>query len=262
MKKGWLVFLVLLAAAALTLSGILLGKFSREEKIFQEQAALNGIVYDEAFLEEAAKLPGIQSVEPVVSLAVELKVGEYSVETELLGVELTNLHYQAEKASDTALGRTPALLIGKEALFGLVDANGQCNLRKAPRPAARRVSGAFDHCLLLEPAGTDLFLPGGSGLKGTSGSSLAFHRPGKNAGRAVWPAFFHQGSSSHGERGDEFPEGKGKLCPDEGRLIKRPWPESREAQIRPQWWPSRRALRCISPEIQFSMRPIQPESVQ
>ena len=48
MKKGWLVFLVLLAAAALTLSGILLGKFSREEKIFQEQAALNGIVYDEA----------------------------------------------------------------------------------------------------------------------------------------------------------------------------------------------------------------------
>ena len=42
MKKGWLVFLVLLAAAALTLSGILLGKFSREEKIFQEQAALNG----------------------------------------------------------------------------------------------------------------------------------------------------------------------------------------------------------------------------
>lgn len=124
MKKGWLVFLVLLAAAALTLSGILLGKFSREEKIFQEQAALNGIVYDEAFLEEAAKLPGIQSVEPVVSLPVQLKVGEYSVETELLGVELTNLHYQAEKASDTALGRTPALLIGKEALFGLVDANG------------------------------------------------------------------------------------------------------------------------------------------
>lgn len=88
MKKGWLVFLVLLAAAALTLSGILLGKFSREEKIFQEQAALNGIVYDEAFLEEAAKLPGIQSVKPVVSLPVQLKVGEYSVETELLGVEL------------------------------------------------------------------------------------------------------------------------------------------------------------------------------
>ena len=100
MKKGWLVFLVLLAAATLTLSGILLGKFSREEKIFQEQAALNGIVYDEVFLEEAAKLPGIQSVKPVVSLPVQLKVGEYSVETELLGVELTDLHYQAEKASD------------------------------------------------------------------------------------------------------------------------------------------------------------------
>ena len=84
MKKGWLVFLVLLAAAALTLSGILLGKFPREEKIFQEQAALNGIIYDEAFLEEAAKLPGIQSVKPVVSLPVQLKVGEYSVETEFL----------------------------------------------------------------------------------------------------------------------------------------------------------------------------------
>ena len=182
MKKGWLVFLVLLAAAALTLSGILLGKLSREEKIFQEQAALNGIVYDEAFLEEAAKLPGIQSVKPVVSLPVQLKVGEYSVETELLGVELTDLHYQAEKASDTALGRTPALLIGKEALFGLVDANG--------------------HAISEKRLGQLL-------------------------------------EEYHGERGDEFPEGKGKLCPDEGRLIKRPWPESREAQIRPQWWPSR-----------------------
>ena len=96
MKKGWLVFLVLLAAAALTLSGILLGKFSREEKIFQEQAALNGIVYDEAFLEEAAKLPGIQSVKPVVSLPVQLKVGEYSVETELLGVD-ANGHAISEK---------------------------------------------------------------------------------------------------------------------------------------------------------------------
>ena len=167
MKKGWLVFLVLLAAAALTLSGILLGKFSREEKIFQEQAALNGIVYDEAFLEEAAKLPGIQSVKPVVSLPVQLKVGEYSVETELLGVELTDLHYQAEKASDTALGRTPALLIGKEALFGLVDANGHAP-ESAPRPAARRVSGV-SITAFFEPAGTDLFLQGGSGLKGTSG---------------------------------------------------------------------------------------------
>ena len=124
MKKGWLIFPVLLAAAALTLSGILLGKFSREEKLFQEQTALNGIVYDEAFLEEAAKLPGIQSVTPVVSLPVHLQVKEYSMDTDFLGVELTDLYYQAERAADTALGRTPALLIGKEALSGLADANG------------------------------------------------------------------------------------------------------------------------------------------
>ena len=124
MKKGWLFFLILLAAAALTLSGILLGKFSREEKIFQEQEALNGIVYDEAFLEAAAKLPGIQSVTPVVSLPVHLQVKEYSMDTDFLGVELTDFHYEAEKASDAALGRTPALLIGKEALFSLADANG------------------------------------------------------------------------------------------------------------------------------------------
>ena len=167
MKKGWLVFLVLLAAAALTLSGILLGKFSREEKIFQEQAALNGIVYDEAFLEEAAKLPGIQSVEPVVSLPVQLKVGntlwrrsfwEWAYEPSLSGRE----------GFDTALGRTPALRSERGALRPC-GCQRPCNLRKAPRPAARRVSGAFDHRLLFEPAGTDLFLPGGSGLKGTSG---------------------------------------------------------------------------------------------
>ena len=102
MKKGWLVFLVLLAAAALTLSGILLGKFSREEKIFQEQAALNGIVYDEAFLEEAAKLPGIQSgqaggfpARPAESRGILCGDGAS-------GSGATDFHYQAEKkASDT-----------------------------------------------------------------------------------------------------------------------------------------------------------------
>ena len=139
MKKGWLVFLVLLAAAALTLSGILLGKFSREEKIFQEQAALNGIVYDEAFLEEAAKLPGIQSVKPVVSLPVQLKVGEYSVETELLGVELPDLHYQAEKASDTAFRENAGASDRKGGALRPCGCQRPCNLRKAPRPAARRV---------------------------------------------------------------------------------------------------------------------------
>ena len=37
MKKGWLVFLVLLAAAALTLSGILLGKFPGRRRFFRSR---------------------------------------------------------------------------------------------------------------------------------------------------------------------------------------------------------------------------------
>ena len=49
---------------------------------------------------------------------------EYSMDTELFGVELTDFQYQAEQASDTALGRTPVLLIGKEALSALSDSNG------------------------------------------------------------------------------------------------------------------------------------------
>ena len=169
MKKGWLVFLVLLAAAALTLSGILLGKFFREEKIFRSRRPLNGIVYDEVFLEEAAKLPGIQSVKPVVSLPVQLKVGEYSVETELLGSGAYGPSLSGEKASDTALGERRRFLSRKGGALRPCGCQRPCNLRKAPRPAVRRVSGAFDHRLLFEPAGTDLFLPGGSGLKGTSG---------------------------------------------------------------------------------------------
>lgn len=123
MKKGWLVLPVLLGILTLALFLILLGKFSREEKVFQEQLSLNGIAYDEAFLKEAEKLPGIRSVTPVVSLNVQLKIEEYSMEAELFGVELTDLYYQAEMVSDIVLGRTPALLIGKEALLGLSDTN-------------------------------------------------------------------------------------------------------------------------------------------
>ena len=64
---------------------------------------------------------------------------EYSADTELFGVELTDLQYQAEQASDTALGRTPVLLIGKEALSALSDSNGHGS-RKTAEPASRRLS--------------------------------------------------------------------------------------------------------------------------
>ena len=37
MKRGWLILPVFLGAIALSLLAVLLGKFSREEKIFQEQ---------------------------------------------------------------------------------------------------------------------------------------------------------------------------------------------------------------------------------
>ena len=56
MKKGWLILPVFLGAIALSLLAVLLGKFSREEKIFQEQIPLNGLIYDEAFLKEAEKI--------------------------------------------------------------------------------------------------------------------------------------------------------------------------------------------------------------
>ena len=57
MKKGWLILPVFLGAIALFLLAVLLGKFSREEKIFQEQIPLNGLIYDEAFLKKRKNFP-------------------------------------------------------------------------------------------------------------------------------------------------------------------------------------------------------------
>lgn len=124
MKKVWLILPVLLGTIALFLLVVLFMKFSREEKIFQEQIPLNGITYDEDFLKEAEKLPGIQSVTPVALLTVHLSMEEYAMDTELFGVELADFQYQAEQVSATALGRTPVLLIGKEALSAFSDSNG------------------------------------------------------------------------------------------------------------------------------------------
>lgn len=161
------------------------------------------------------------------------------METELLGVELTNLHYQAEKASDTALGRTPALLIGKEALFGLVDANGHAISEKRLGQLLEEyqelsITASFSNrpeqtfscraaAVLKEPADKIYFsIDQAKALAEQYGQPFSI----KEVLLTV------KGETN-------FPEGKGKLCPDEGRLIKWPWPESREAQIRPQWWPSR-----------------------
>ena len=79
MKKVWLILPVFLGTIALFLLVVLFMKFSREEKIFQEQIPLNGITYDEDFLKEAEKLPGIQSVTPVALLTVHLSMEEYGI---------------------------------------------------------------------------------------------------------------------------------------------------------------------------------------
>ena len=155
MKKNWLILPVFLGAIALSLLAVLLGKFSREEKIFQEQIPLNGLVYDEAFLKETEKLPGIQSVTPVVPLAVHLSMEEYSMDTELFGVELTDLQYQAEQASDTALGRTP-VLDRKRSTLCVFGQQWPSDLGKTAEPASRRLSGSCADCFLPGTAGAGL----------------------------------------------------------------------------------------------------------
>lgn len=117
-------FILALCAIVLCLAGSILINQGGEDEIFQDQISLGGMKYDEELLSEAAKLPGIRSLFPILELNVRLKVGDYTKDTVLLGVDLEELSYQAKASREIAVGTNPVLLLGEKSLASLSDING------------------------------------------------------------------------------------------------------------------------------------------
>lgn len=121
---GLAVFSFLLGMAAVLLSGSLLYARLGGRGEYQELISLSGMSYDEELLSEAARIPGLRSLSPVLEIPVRLKVDAYEMETVWLAVDLEELSMKAVYAVDTGIGNTPVLLLGENSLAALQDQNG------------------------------------------------------------------------------------------------------------------------------------------
>lgn len=114
LAAGILYLLVRLAAGAFT-----------EERQYQEIVSLGKLPYDAELLKKVEKLEGLVSFTPVLELPVELKLGDYTMNAVLQAVDLSELHMKGKAPKEIALGNTPVLLVGKNVLSGMTDANGR-----------------------------------------------------------------------------------------------------------------------------------------
>lgn len=122
--KQFVCFVVLLAAVCILLGWKLWEEQKKESRICQNIVALGDIVYDDAFLEEAGKIPGLRLLSPVLEISVELKVGDYTMRTVLTGICLEEYRMKVIQARETEAGDTPALILGEQSLSALTDSNG------------------------------------------------------------------------------------------------------------------------------------------
>ena len=95
-----------------------------EKKVCQSLVALNKMEYNEDFLEEAQKIPGIRSIMPVIEIPVMLRAKNYTMNAVWLGVDLSELNMKIPQSHDMSHGPRPRRLLGEESLAAMVDNNG------------------------------------------------------------------------------------------------------------------------------------------
>ncbi|MDO4339385.1 MAG: hypothetical protein Q4C91_15070 [Eubacteriales bacterium] len=128
-------FLAALAVLILYFTASLIKSAFAQRRLCQEIIPLSGIEYNGDFLDEAAKLPGFCSVSPVLDVPVSLKMGDYTMECTLCGVNLDELLLTVKESRAVPMGTAPVLLPGSDFLASMEDADGHL-LSQAGQAAA------------------------------------------------------------------------------------------------------------------------------
>lgn len=121
--RGFRTFAALLGVSILILTASLLAGSAGENREYQFVVSLGGMEYDESFLEKAAKIKGICQASPVLEIPVQLKIGDYTMDTLLQAVDIEALDKKVKTARETPLGDTLVLLLGKDSLGEMRDFN-------------------------------------------------------------------------------------------------------------------------------------------
>lgn len=123
-RKTFTVFVILLTAAMLLLTGSILAGVYEEKREYQFVVSLGGLEYDESFLDKASRIEGIQQVSGVLEIPVSLRIGDYTMDTVLQAVDIDALDKKVQTAREVPLGDTPVLLLGRDSLGEMRDLNG------------------------------------------------------------------------------------------------------------------------------------------
>ena len=116
---------IAMAAGVLYLAVYLAAGIPEEQREYQEIVSFGKTVYDQKLLKEVQKIEGLVSFTPVQEIPVELRLGEYTMNTVFQAADLEELHMKGNGPDKIQVGNTPVLLIGKNALSSMTDGNGR-----------------------------------------------------------------------------------------------------------------------------------------
>ena len=83
---------IAMAAGVLYLAVYLAAGIPEEQREYQEIVSFGKTVYDQKLLKEVQKIDGLVSFTPVQEIRVELRLGEYTMNTVFQAADLAELH--------------------------------------------------------------------------------------------------------------------------------------------------------------------------
>lgn len=141
--------IVLLVIALLWFTVRLTRDYYSGKKICQSEIMLVDMEYNEEFLKEVNKIPGVRSVTPILEIPVKLRAEGYTMEITLQGVDLGELSMTVRESNEVPIGNTPVLLLGEKSISIMTDANGhQISEKKQKELLSRYMETDWQYCFI------------------------------------------------------------------------------------------------------------------
>ena len=93
-----------MAAGVLYLAVYLAAGIPEEQREYQEIVSFGKTVYDQKLLKEVQKIDGLVSFTPVQEIPVELRLGEYTMNTVFQAADLEELHMKGNGPDKIQVG--------------------------------------------------------------------------------------------------------------------------------------------------------------
>ena len=186
--RWWLLLPAFLAAAALLWQLAVMVWELKEQRELQELVILGEEGIPDQVLEQLTNFPGVTEAFSGLELSGQLTLGDYSGPVTLWGVDLETYPFKlVSAAGEVALGDSPALVLGREALSAFEGRDGK-------NPSQARIAQ-------MEESYPELSSFLQLGIWEESAGAAQPMAPGGNAGAGAGQGTVNQGASGQGATG-------------------------------------------------------------